>query len=62
VTVRDETEWVELVETGANFLAGMQSESIWDGFQRMKGQSIKPKSLYGDGDSAKKVVKTLLNI
>lgn len=60
VTVRDETEWVELAETGANCLAGTSKEAIVEAFQKMKDKNIKVKNLYGDGDSAEKIVSVLM--
>jgi len=59
VTVRNETEWVELIEAGANCLAGTRSKTICEGFQKMKDQTIETTRLYGDGNSAGKIVKLL---
>jgi len=61
VTVRDETEWVELVKIGANSLAGTRKESIFEAFQMMKGRNVEIKRLYGDGDSSEKIVDILHN-
>jgi len=61
VTVREETEWVELVEACANVLAGTNKEAIIETFHKMKNKNIKLKKLYGDGDSARKIVKMLNN-
>jgi len=58
VTVREETEWVELVEAGANCLAGTSKVTICETFQKMKDKVIEAKRLYGDGDSAAKIVST----
>jgi len=61
VTVRDETEWVELVETGANLLAGTRKEAIVDAFQKIKESTIETKRLYGDGSSAEQIVSVLMS-
>jgi UDP-GlcNAc3NAcA epimerase len=59
VTVRDETEWVELVEAGANMLAGAQSDNIIAAFEQMQKRKIQAGRLYGDGDSAGKIISAL---
>jgi len=62
VTLRDETEWVELVEGGFNCLASLESvSSVVGAFESMIGKSIdfKTKRLYGYGDSAQKIIDKL---
>lgn len=60
VTMRDETEWVETVESGWNQLVGASSEKIEQAVRRALEQK-KPKSvqLYGTGNAAEKVVELL---
>lgn len=59
ITLRDETEWVELVEAGWNTLAGTDAEAIAMAISNAKpGQSS--RSLYGLGDAANKVVSGLM--
>jgi len=59
VTVRDETEWVELVERGVNCLT--IPEDIPQAVERMLGQSIEScADLYGDGSAGQKIVERLL--
>lgn len=60
VTVRDETEWVELVEAGVNVLAGTDIKSIVTKFQTMKNKTINVEKLYGRGDTASKICKFLV--
>jgi UDP-N-acetylglucosamine 2-epimerase len=62
ITVRDETEWIELVATGANCLAGTQCDKIINEFQKMKDKVVRHKRLYGNGDSAGKIVKHFLEL
>lgn len=61
VTLRNETEWLELVEAGWNTLTPPTSaaevrEAILSSFGRA-GRNVAP---YGDGDSASKIVTRLL--
>jgi UDP-GlcNAc3NAcA epimerase len=51
VTLRDETEWVELVDVGANILAGANSELIADLVNR-EPWNIGSSAIYGDGNAA----------
>jgi UDP-GlcNAc3NAcA epimerase len=60
VTLRDETEWVELITAGANVLcppldAQRISRSILDSV----GRSWESAKLYGDGDAAQKIARRL---
>ncbi len=65
VTLRDETEWVELVTAGGNRLVGADTESILSAvaaFERDGARlpADRPADLYGDGASAEKIVGILL--
>lgn len=60
ITLRDETEWVELVEGGYNTLAGWQPRHIQDAFE--KSLSHRPdfsKNLYGRGDASQKIAAAI---
>lgn len=63
ITLRDETEWVELVESGANTLAGADKEKIVSSFHQFNQCSNKQihqsTNLYGDGKASEKIVKEL---
>lgn len=57
VTLRDETEWVELVDKGVNRLAGANFDSIVTIFDEMKTvQVTEDSSLYGGGKAADEIV------
>ena len=60
VTLRDETEWVELVENGVNVLVGADKSRIIQGIGRMIKKEINSDSaIYGRGDAAEKIVEIL---
>jgi UDP-GlcNAc3NAcA epimerase len=60
ITLRDQTEWVELVEAGANVIAGATKENIVAQFKANYQRPIKVKEgLYGDGHAAATMVSYL---
>ena len=62
VTLRDETEWVELVECGVNMLAGTSSDKIYENYKRMLNSDLEfSAGLYGEGNAREYVVKKLIN-
>jgi UDP-GlcNAc3NAcA epimerase len=54
ITLRDETEWVETVEAGANVLAGADGKRIKESMDEWSDVDWVP--LYGSGDSGEKAV------
>ncbi|MEC8881224.1 MAG: UDP-N-acetylglucosamine 2-epimerase (non-hydrolyzing) [Pseudomonadota bacterium] len=58
VTLRDETEWVELVDSGCNTLVGSDDTRIADAVNAPLQVELK-EGLYGDGDSANRILKVL---
>jgi UDP-N-acetylglucosamine 2-epimerase len=60
ITLRNETEWVELVEHGYNRIAGCDSESICKAYEEMVGKSVKSDlELYGKGKTGDRIVSLL---
>jgi UDP-N-acetylglucosamine 2-epimerase (non-hydrolysing) len=59
VTMRDETEWVETVESGWNELVGADSDAIRTALRRTDDLPEKP-SLYGGGHAAERVVDAIV--
>ena len=60
VTLRDETEWVELVEYGDNVIAGSDKESICQAYRTMTQKKIdSTPDLYGNGKAIQKIVEIL---
>ena len=62
ITLRNETEWVELVECGYNRLAGSDPKLILNCFGQMRQNppSFENCTLYGDGHAGERVARTLL--
>jgi len=61
VTLRDETEWVELIENGFNKVVGADEDKIISGYQEMS--QIKNNyriNLYGNGEASKKIIYELM--
>jgi len=57
ITVRSETEWVELIDARVNHLCDSNADAIWDTFNLMTNKQCDfTPQLYGDGNSAKIIV------
>jgi UDP-GlcNAc3NAcA epimerase len=63
ITLREETEWVELVENKVNFLAGSSPQLIIDCFNASIAQdkTFTNTEIFGNGNSAEFIIKSLLN-
>ena len=61
VTLRDETEWVELIQNGYNILAGSSKEKILAAYKKMANVKISDNvNLYGGGKASRNIVQSLL--
>ena len=61
ITLRDETEWVELVKAGVNVLAGADMQKIITTFNLIRHQKFESKqNLYGTGHAAEEIISKLL--
>ena len=63
ITLREQTEWVETVDSGTNLIAGSNAEKILSGAESFLSDK-RPLSfapLYGNGDAGRKVVEAILN-
>jgi UDP-GlcNAc3NAcA epimerase len=60
VTLRDETEWTELLGAGVNMTVGADAECIADALRAARMPDEYPRDLYGDGDSAAAIVDWLM--
>lgn len=62
ITVRDETEWTELVEAGCNTLLSPKEEDIVSVVENKLAQPFTAReNLYGDGKASEKIVASLQN-
>jgi len=62
VTLRNETEWVELVSSGVNVLSGTERDAILRSYDAMAQLRFDNKDslLFGDGHAGEKIVDLLL--
>ena len=62
VTLRNETEWVETVEIGWNYLAGTDKQSILKAFNTASNSVLgTPPKLFGDGNASNLILHHLIS-
>jgi UDP-GlcNAc3NAcA epimerase len=62
ITLRDETEWVETVNAGTNFVVGTDKNKIVTAFKSLQKMTLDfSQSFYGDGKAGQNIVKILIN-
>lgn len=62
VTLRDETEWVELIAAGVNQVVGSDTRKILEAYKLAANANANTwDNLYGDGKAAEKIVEILLS-
>lgn len=63
LTLRDETEWYELIENGSNVLVGADYKKIINIYnnRNLIKNTMNNKNLYGDGNASSLIVKYLLD-
>ncbi|MBL4651343.1 MAG: UDP-N-acetylglucosamine 2-epimerase, partial [Flavobacteriales bacterium] len=60
VTMRDQTEWVELIENNVNILVGADESKIIAGYETMLNrESNFDMDLYGNGEAADNIAKSI---
>ena len=60
ITMRDQTEWTELVDGGYNMLTGANATSILQAVDHLAARTFEGgDGLYGDGNAAQKIVDNL---
>lgn len=61
ITLRNETEWVELIDINANFLHPLgDKELLSEKVNRIIRKSLPSDKPYGKGDAAEKIARTIL--
>ena len=62
ITLREETEWIETVEAGWNYLAGADTESIIQAFDDVKKTKLAAASdFFGGGKACEQIVDILIS-
>lgn len=59
VILRNETEWVELVEQGTAVIGGTDTDSIIDAYNKLKSTNLNFPPLFGDGHAAEFICKQI---
>lgn len=63
ITMRDQTEWTELVDNGYNMLAGADKESILAAYEKMRSLNLDfSKDLYGGGKASTNIANVLVSL
>jgi UDP-N-acetylglucosamine 2-epimerase len=57
VTLREETEWIETVETGWNSVVGVDREAFIAALERPRPRARPP--IFGDGRAGKRIANLL---
>lgn len=63
ITMRNETEWGELVEAGCNTIVGADADALYASFKTsLMTAFTAPKDIYGDGNAGDKVITQMLDV
>lgn len=61
ITLRNETEWVELVQGGYNSLIGDNQELLLKEINKHYAEKVVQEPIYGEGDTAKMILRHIFN-
>lgn len=63
ITLREQTEWIELIENGFNILVGSDQTKLFDAFQELANKkSDFSINLYGNGTAAKMIAEEIIKL
>ncbi|MEI7523332.1 MAG: UDP-N-acetylglucosamine 2-epimerase (non-hydrolyzing) [Mariniphaga sp.] len=63
ITLREETEWIELVDFGYNTIVGSNRSKIVESYWQMRNKSSDfSRNLYGNGHASETIAKLLANL
>ncbi len=61
IILRQETEWIEIIESGCAVLAGSNPEKIKSGYQHfIRNQNLDYPSMFGDGNAAEFICSSII--
>lgn len=61
ITLREQTEWVELVEKGNNSLVGNNEKLLLQEVEAHYGEKVKQELIYGNGNASSKIYESILS-
>ena len=61
ITLRDETEWIELVDNGFNILTGASYTNILDKYKKFEFNNNFEINLFGQGNASKKIIQKIMS-
>jgi len=61
IILREQTEWVEILDAGCGLLAGSSKSNINDAVKFLLDHSVEFPPIFGDGKAAEFICKTMLN-
>jgi UDP-GlcNAc3NAcA epimerase len=60
ITLRDQTEWTELVDCGANQLVGAKKDKIINAFKIALSTKVNKAPIYGAGNASVKIIECIM--